>query len=255
MRAGPALGALLWVALTFPAAGRADEKLVATYGEVRTVLAFRVGDAVIAKLLPAGWEAVPYAEGPFKGADLTVDFSDGLAVRKPDGTAGDITRFAVWSIPTRKRDGSAAGAMVIGGLVSSPADAPGPYGVFAAAKAIVDREIRTDAGGISTVEEAWRFTGDSNDAIELQLKFTRGAAQPGKLDIRVYSSAKPDLYRIDHIEQATDVVRSAAVGIDRAQSAVFTASGPRLTPIFRSAELLAITSVPLYAHTVALPGD
>ena len=69
-------------------AAAAEEKLVATYGEERTVLAFKLPDATARKLLPAGWEVAPVPAGPSKDANLLVNFIDWLTVQNPDGKPG-----------------------------------------------------------------------------------------------------------------------------------------------------------------------
>ena len=46
----------------------AAEKPVGTYGQLRTVLAFKVPDATAQKLLPQGWSASPPSTGPSKDA-------------------------------------------------------------------------------------------------------------------------------------------------------------------------------------------
>ena len=50
----------------------AAEKPVGTYGERRTVLAFKVSDAAVQTLLPEGWQASPATAGPSKDANLNV---------------------------------------------------------------------------------------------------------------------------------------------------------------------------------------
>jgi len=65
---------------------------------------------------------------------------------------------------------------------------------------------------------------------------------------------KPDFYRIYRIEQAADVVRSAAGGTDRVQKYFFKASGPLLSLLFNGSEqLVSITSTPWYSRQAFLP--
>jgi len=54
----------LIMAVTYPAS--AQEKLVGTYGEARTVLSFKVSEAALQKFVPAGWSAAAArsAQGP-----------------------------------------------------------------------------------------------------------------------------------------------------------------------------------------------
>jgi hypothetical protein len=244
--------AFVTVAWLGPAA--AEEKLVGTYGEERAVLAFKVPEATMQKLLPEGWESVPVASGPSQGSNLNVVFVDWITVTNPDGKPGETAKVAAITGPARKKGTEAVVPMVISGLVSVPSYAPGPYGVFAPAKVTIDRHTRTDAAGATAADEAWEYIGDGGDKIQLQLKYTRGVLVRGKTETKVYSAAKPEFYRIYRVEQAADVVRSTATNIDRAQTATFTASGPKLSPIFDGKEqLVSITSLPWYSRQVTLP--
>src|SRR5215813_1575340 len=73
------IGVASLVAMTLLGSAAAEEKLVGTYGEVRTVLAFKASPAAVQKLLPEGWEPAPIAAGPSKDANLNVVFIDGPA--------------------------------------------------------------------------------------------------------------------------------------------------------------------------------
>jgi hypothetical protein len=246
------VAALLGIAWLGPAA--AGEQLVGTYGEERTVLAFKLPEATVQKLLPQGWESVPVATGPSQGANLNVVFVDWITVTNPDGKPGDSMRVAAIVGPARKKGTEAAVPMVITGLVSAPGYAPGPYGVFAPAKVTVDRHVRTDAAGATTAEEAWEYIGDGGDKIQLQVKYTRGVPVRSKTETNVYSAIKPDFCRIYRVESAADVVRSTATNLDHAQTVTFTASGPKLAQLFDGKEqLVSITSLPWYSRQVTLP--
>jgi hypothetical protein len=244
--------ALFAVALLGPAV--AEEKLVATYGEERTVLAFRLPNATVQKLLPEGWDSAPVATGPSQGANLNVVFADWITVTNPDGKPGDTMRIAAIVGPARKKGTEAVVPMVIGTLVSSADYAPGPYGNASPAKVTVDRHVHTDATGASVAEEAWEYISDGGDKIQLQLKYTRGVTTRSKTETNVYSAIKPEFYRIYRVDSAADVVRSTATGIDHAQTVTFTASGPKLSPLFDGKEqLISITSLPWYSRQVTLP--
>lgn len=231
-----------------------EDKLVGTYGEVRTVLAFKLSDAALQKILPEGWEAVPVAAGPAQGANLNLNVLDWVTVTKPDGKPGEGLRITAIAVPARKKGTEVGGAMVVAGLVSGPSYVPGAYGNFGLAKAAMERRVRTDPAGASAAEEAWEFIGDGGDKIQLQLKYTAGVPTRSKAEFKVYSAVKPDFYRIYRLDTAADVVRSTATGVDRVQAISFTASGPKLSAIFDGKEqLVSITSLPFYSRQVFLP--
>jgi hypothetical protein len=246
------VAALLAAGLVGPAA--AEEKLVGTYGEERTILAFKLSDATVQKLLPEGWEAAPVPAGPSKDANLIVNFIDWLTVQDPDGKPGETGRIAALVVPARKNGTEASVPTVVAGLVSAPSFAPGPYGTFTLAKATVDRHVHTDAAGASMGDEAWEFKGDKGESVELQLKYARGVAVRSKTETKVHSGIKPDFYRIYRIESASDVVRSTATGVDHTQSFAFKASGGQLSQLCDGSEkLISITSLPWYSRQVTLP--
>jgi hypothetical protein len=246
-----ALVALAAAANVAPAA----EKPVGTYGEERTVLAFKVSDSAVQTLLPDGWQASPASTGPSKDANLQVIFIDVLTVQNPDGSPGETYRAAVLGVPAKKKGTDVTVGMVVGGL-STPPNVPGAYGNFTLATATLDRHSHTDATGKTDVEEAWEFKSDSGDVIQLELQFVRGIAARSKIEATPYSGAKPDFHRIYRIEQAADVVRSAAIGVDRAQKYAFKATGAKLSPVFNGSEqLISITSLPFYTRQVSLPEE
>ena len=61
------IGVASLVAVTLLGSAAAEEKLVGTYGEVRTVLAFKAPPAAVQRLLPEDWEPAPIAAGPSRG--------------------------------------------------------------------------------------------------------------------------------------------------------------------------------------------
>jgi hypothetical protein len=209
---------LLWL-LAGPAL--AQEKLVGTNMDVRTILNFKVADAAIQKLLPPGWEANPATSGPSAGANLRVTFVDQMVI------------FA--------------------GL--SPA-AGGPYGASLKATNVVERKVRHEPGGNSIVDESWEYKADDGSSTTLQIQYVRGVAAREKGELRVYSQSKPEFFRIYRFEQGVDVVRGAGTGPERLQKVTFKAAGEKLSPLFDGTEqLISMTSVPWYQREIYLPGS
>ena len=246
--------ATLLAAISAAGAASAAEKPVGTYGELRTILSFKVPDAAAQKLLPEGWQVSSHTTALSKDANLNVVLIDLLTVQNPDGSPGETYRVAALTVPAKKKGTDATVPMVVGGFASTPSYVPGAYGNFTLASATVDRHIHTDPAGKSDVEESWEFKGNGGDAIQLQLQFARGVAVRSKIEAMPHSGVKPDFYRIYRIEQAADVVRSTATGTDRAEKYVFKATGPKLSPLFDGSEqLVSITSLPFYTRQVSLP--
>jgi hypothetical protein len=116
---------------------RLQKSPVGTYGELRTILTFKVPDAAVQKLLPEGWQASPATTGPSKDANLTLAFLDVLTMQNPDGSSGETYRVAALAVPAKKKGTDTTVPIVVGGL-STPPNAPRAYGNFALASATVD---------------------------------------------------------------------------------------------------------------------
>src|ERR1700686_4936111 len=115
-----------------PAMAEDNLKLSATDISVRTGLTFKVADAVVQKLLPAGWELNSPAAGPTKGFNLGITLIDYVVVQDPEGKPLPPRTTMVLNIPAKKAGTGEAVTMVFGGFVGQ-AGVPGPYGVFAPA--------------------------------------------------------------------------------------------------------------------------
>jgi hypothetical protein len=225
-------------------------KLENTFYAASTTLFFRVSDAALGKLLPAGWELAPVPQ--MQGGNLTVTFSDILASETADGQPGDTAR-AVWlSAPVQKTGtGERAGA-VLGGFASDPSFAPGPYGNYALAEAHLDRRRQVEANGAS-INEDWQFAGNDGARVELRLTFADGPAQHLKPpQSNVLSATKPNLRRINKTEVVVREMRPD--DSNTVKEVNFAASGPLLSPLFDgSQQLIAIISAPWLTTQVLVP--
>jgi len=242
--------------LVFILSASAQEKLVGTYGEARTSLAFKIPDATAQSMLPRGWLASPFSAGPSKGANLVVTFMDWLVAPDPDGRPTNTFRHVGLTVPAKQNTKEETVAIVVTWLSAPPGYAPGAYGNFGAAKSRIMRTLRTDDDGFSTAEESWKFEGENGDLVELELQFARRATTRTKLEAKVYSAVKPEFYRLYRIEAAVDVVRSADGGTDRVQKYIFKGSGPRFRALFDGSEqLVSIASFPWFSRQAFLPAQ
>jgi len=232
----------------------AAEKHVGGNVDMRTTLAFKAPDAGVRKLLPEGWDLDVADSGPAKDINLRLTFIDRLTAQDAEGKALDPVRVTTLSIPAKKTGSEIRGTMLFRIYSSSAGGVPGPYGVSVQASTNVERTVRMDTAGTTTVEESWEVRSQDGDSIQLQMQYVRGTMTTGKAEQMMYSAAKPGFYRIYRSEQAADVVRGP--GTDRVQKITFKASGPKLAPLFDGSELLiGVTSVPWYARQTYLPGS
>lgn len=245
--------AALLVLAALPAAAQENEKLFSTDLNVRTVLAFKVSDAVVQKLLPAEFAVNSPAAGPSKGSNLSVLFIDYLLVQDPEGKSIPTPPTVAMLIPAKKIASGEAVNVVFGGFIVKAA-VPGPYSVYGAAKTTIDRHSLTDADGKSVIDETWKIVASDGSALDVALQFARGVPARSKAEAKLYSAAKPEFYRIYRFEQAADVVRSTSTGIDQVSKFSFNASGPKLAPVFDGTQqLISIISVPFYSRSIYVP--
>jgi hypothetical protein len=230
----------------------AQDKLVGTNMDVRTIVNFKVSDAAIQKLLPPGWEVSPAASGPSAGVNLRVTFVDQMAAHDATGKPTPPVRNLIFGIPVKKA-GEPGALMIFAGL--SP-NAGGPYGASMKAVNSVERKMRHEPGGPTTVEESWEYKADNGHAASLQVEYVRGVAERNKAELRVYAQPKPEFFRIYRFDQGLDVVRGAYSGTERLKKFTFKASGEKLSPLFDGTEqLISLTSVPWYQREIYLPGS
>lgn len=233
----------------------AQEKFVSSNVDVRTLIDFKVSDAALQKVLPEGWEIVPRT-GASAGANLRVTLVDPQMVQNAEGKPVDPVRVVSLGVPVKKKGTDATVNMVIGGYVASARAAPGAYGLYGPARALVERKVRSDVEGTANVEESWAFTGDDGGSVQIQLQYVRGLPAKQKVDGNVYSAAKPDFYRIYRFEMAADVVRGATGGGERLPKFSLKATGGKIGALLDGSEqLVSVTSVPWYSRQVFLPGS
>src|SRR3954470_2744871 len=115
----------------------AQEKLYGTNADMRITIAFKVPDATLQKLLPAGWESNP----PASGANLGMSLVNSLSAEDAEGKPTKTNTGVAITAPVKKSGTNETGTMVLGGLFQ-PHYAPGAYGVFLPAKVSIDRTMK-----------------------------------------------------------------------------------------------------------------
>src|ERR1700674_2637538 len=147
------------------------ETLVENSAEFRFQIDYRVNDAALAKLLPAGWETVIATQGPAKDANLRLIFIDRVYVTNPDGTPKTTDQLAYIAIPVKQTGTANAGQMIINGLVSDAKQAPGPFGNYVHATSVKASRAFNTANGVTLGEENWEFIGGNGERLEVHLKY------------------------------------------------------------------------------------
>lgn len=220
--------------------------------ENRVALSFRVDAAALQRLLPAGWTSAPSTAPGNLGANLTVTFIERQLTLDGQGRQyrAGTSRYVVLVAPARNAAGE-ANAILVSGL--SPEGA-GAYGVnLAAVVSTVTRSMTAQAEDSGRAEEHWEFAAASGERIDFRVAYRRAPGVKSRAETKLRSARHPEVTRTYKIDQAADVVRSAATP-DRVESLTFRASGPALAPLFDGKEtLLSITSYPWYVREISVP--
>ncbi len=223
--------------------------------EYRFQLDLHVGDAALAKMLPAGWESAMATQGPAKDANLRLIFVDAVNIVGPDNKplGKGTDRIAMLAAPVKKSDGSATGQMILGGI-SEDANVPDGYGVYLkAASAKMIRSAST-ANGVAMETDDWDFAAAGGEHFQLHLKFTPGAANKGGGDTRFYNPADPSQFLIARTQQVTDITRNVTTTPpDRVLEFSLKAGGGKYADLLEGAKPLSWDSQPIYVRTVGTP--
>jgi hypothetical protein len=222
--------------------------------EYRFQLDFRVPDAALQKMLPAGWEPNIATMGPAKDANLRMIFIDRVDVMGADGRPlpkGE-TRLVYLAIPVKQTSGSAAGQMIIGGLTQDAADAPGAFGVYKHATTAIMARSASSSGGTTLVDENWSFSAASGEHMQVHVKYERAPANKGGGEVRFFNPSDPSKYQIFKTEQVIDIARNVTtMPPDRVKEFSYSAGGGAIAGLFDGTEkVLSWDSFPWYSRTV-----
>jgi len=242
---------LLCLLVALPAAG--EERHFGDDVNASAVLHFKLPDAAVRGLLPAGWEPNPPASGALQGYNLAVSLIDTLAAHDPDGKPVPSGPVVVLSVPAKRSGSEEGGAMLVDGF-APPALAPGPYGLYRPATIVMDRRSHADDSGKSVGRETWEVKAEDGAYLAIRLQFERGAPARGKVEAKIYSANRAGFYRLERVDRTLDVVRSIPAGVDRLRKYEFHATGAKLAPLFEgAAELVNVTAIPFQARSIHQP--
>ena len=223
--------------------------------EYRFQLDFHVGDAALAKLLPAGWVSNAATQGAAKDANIRLIFIDASNIVGPDnrvlGKGKDLLVYI--AAPVRTADGSATGQMILGGISQNNADAA--FGVMdKASDAKVTRTVSA-ASGVDLVSEDWDITAANNAHATLHVEYISAPANKSATAVNFYNPANPAMMQIFRTEQATDVTRNITTNPpDRVREFSYSAKGGKFATLFDGTEKpLSWDSQPVYSRIVGTP--
>lgn len=252
----PALGAFVTglLLLSFPAAAQTTLEQAA---EHRLQLDFRVNDAALAKMLPAGWEVLIATAGPAKDCNLRMIFIDRMGIIGRDGkpAARPTGRLVYLAIPVKKTGTDVVGQFIIHGLVDQAADAPGDFGVYQHATTAKMSRTSSAAGAAMSGAEHWEFAAATGERMEVQIEYERGPLVKGNPEVKFFFPDDPAKYQIFKVDQAIDIMRNATTNPpDHVKKFSYKAGGGKIAALFDGSEkIVSWDSFPWYVRSVIAP--
>lgn len=239
-------------ALTIGPTSARAEKLVAAATEARTYIYLKADPAAVQKLLPAGWTSNP-GTGATKDANVALVFIQGFAGDNAEGKAvPGQGKFVVLLAGAKNTAAGTEGSMILGGFAAQPAGAPGAYGVYAPANFTMAKAENSEGGGPAAAEETWDVVSEGGDRVHFVVGYERGLGVRAHVEPRIYSSAKPEFYRIYKADLVADIVHAPSAD-RKAKRLDFAASGPLWSKLGSAPEVVAVTSMPAYYRQIFLP--
>jgi hypothetical protein len=225
--------------------------------EHRFQLDFRVNDAALAKMLPAGWETVIATSGPAKDCNLRMIFIDRMAIMTEGGktAARHTARLVYLAIPVRETGTKNAGQMIIHGLTELAADAPGDFGTYQHATTAKMSRTHSSSGGVLSGSENWEFAAATGEHMSLQVEYVRGPARKGANEVKFFYPNDPSKFQIFKTDQAIDIMRNPTTNPpDTVKKFSYKAGGGKIAALFDGTEkVVSWDSFPWYIRTVSAP--
>ena len=231
---------------------------VETSTEVRMQLDFAVNPEALAAFIPTGYEVNIAAQGPAARANIRVIFIDRVAVTGPDNRAlgSGMNSLVYLAVPARDTAAQQNVQIIIGGIVSDPADAPGPFGNYIAASDFsVTRSQSAGPAGV-TGEESWNFTTASGEHLAFSVDYTRAAVNrgAGENTTRFLAGQDPSKVQLFRINQGLDITWNVTTQADRVGDYEWSGGGGAFATLFDGTEeLLSIDVINPYEREVYTP--
>jgi hypothetical protein len=224
--------------------------------DTRVVLAFRVGQAALQSWLPAPWQVNPVATGPSKDANLMINFIDRVLNQDAEGklVAGGYDRLVSVNIPTKHPETGEAGSFVMRIFTVNPQSIPGNYKTSVHATVHREQALKWVDLEPAVGSEWWEVRETAGGMIGLELQYRGAVPARAKVEAKPRSPVNPEFFRIYHVDQGVDVVKSIPEGIDRVQHYQFRVTVSELGKLFDGTEqLVSLAVLPWYVRQGFLP--
>jgi hypothetical protein len=238
-------------------AAASSGSIVEMSNEARFQMDYRVPEAVLAAMMPAGFTSSPATTGPATDCNLRVIFIDRVTINGPDGrpVGKGSSRLIYLEAPAKDPSGANV-RVVIGGLTDDPADVPGPFGNYIlATNRSFQHSSSTTGTGVTIDSQDWMMSASSGEHIEMHVRYERGIANRARpQDLRIYSAKNPALFQLSTYEQVLDILRNTTTNPpDRVKEYSFKAGGGSYAKLFDGTEKpLSWDNIPWLNRTVSV---
>ena len=232
------------------------DTLVQQNVDTRVVLAFRIGQAAVQSWLPAPWQSNPVATGPSKDANLMLNFIDRVLNQDAEGklVAGGYDRLVSVNIPAKHPETGEVAPFVMRIFTVNPQSVPGNYKTSVLASVRREQSLKWVDLEPGVGSEVWEVREPAGGTIGLQLQYRGAAPTRAKVEARPHSPVNPEFFRIYHVDQGVDVVKSVPNGIDRVLDYQLRVTGSELGKLFDGTEqLVSVAILPWYVRQGFLP--
>lgn len=217
-------------------------------------MAFKAAEGSAQSALPEGWTPTPPAKGPVAGADVFLVFIENQRYADAEGKPkfdGRVRGLAV-AVPA-KNEATGKGGFVLTHLYISDGTI-NPYSNTTASEVTHTVSKRGVGNAPLEIEEEWEIKPSTGGEIELEVTFSRGLPGLVSSSIEIYSSVKPDFYRIYKYNQFADLIHSVPSAVERVSNLEVEIDVPALSSMFDGSEqLVGIVNLPWYWRETWLP--
>jgi hypothetical protein len=230
------------------------ETLVGIDIESRVILGISTDAAALNSMLPKGWTAIAFPNGPLKGANLLVSFIDGhVALDADSNLQSPGSRRAVSLVSLAKQENGDIVRLYLTAVYAAAYE-DDPYGLKSAADISRSYSLSGPAGEGRLSRDTWKVAPETGGELELSLDFTTGKRGWSPSESKVYSAGNPDFLAVYRWDSITDVVMSAALGKPMNGSFSLTNTIPELAPFFDGNEgIIAILDIPVRVRSTFYP--
>jgi hypothetical protein len=231
------------------------ETLVQSTAETRLIVALRVGQAELQKLVPPPWQIMTVPGGPFKEANFFVVFIESFLVQDAQGKPdmGGINRAVPLAAPVKNTQTGEVATIIVGGFMANISNVPGPYKNYVGAT--IRREQTHKGANVEggVTDDFWEVRDTQGGTMELRVQYERALPLRTKQDQKLYSAAEPTFYRIYKQEMAMDLVKSTPTGVDHVKNYRLNVAIPKLKNLFDGSELVGVVAYPMFLRQIFLP--